>query len=136
MRLTGTAVPACSGDHTVKILSASSGRTLQVMHGHMRTPWVVRWHPTSERILASGSLDHHVRLWDADTGDCIAHHDFGALQHGGPRGRCSHSFGLRPLPEAQNPRVLVAPGRNTFNSLPNLWSGRGSSPRLVLLFGV
>ncbi len=38
----------------------------------------VRWHPTSDRTLASGSLDHHVRIWDAQTGDCINHHDFGA----------------------------------------------------------
>ena len=41
--------------------------------------WQVRWHPTSDRTLASGSLDHHVRIWDAQTGDCINHHDFGAL---------------------------------------------------------
>ena len=43
-------------------------------------PLQVRWHPISDRTLASGSLDHHVRIWDAETGDCINHHDFGALR--------------------------------------------------------
>ena len=88
-----TGRPPRSGDHTVKVLCARTGHTLQVMHGHMRTPWVVRWHPTSERVLASGSLDHHVRLWDADTGDCIAHHDFGA-----PGRRPRRGFGAVGLP--------------------------------------
>lgn len=51
----------CSGDHTVKLISCRTGRCLKVLMGHRRTPWVVRFHPTSPRLLASGSLDYEVR---------------------------------------------------------------------------
>lgn len=30
-----------SGDHTVKVSDCVTGRSVQVMNGHMRTPWVV-----------------------------------------------------------------------------------------------
>ena len=30
-----------SGDHTVKIVSCATGRSLRVLDGHLRTPWVV-----------------------------------------------------------------------------------------------
>lgn len=36
----------------------------------------VRFHPLHPEILASGSLDHEVRLWDAATAECIASRDF------------------------------------------------------------
>ncbi len=37
----------------------------------------VRFHPTKAHLLASGSLDHEVRLWDVAAGRCLASHDFG-----------------------------------------------------------
>ena len=37
----------------------------------------VRFHPTSSSLLASGSLDYEVRLWNADTAECINVHNFG-----------------------------------------------------------
>ena len=40
----------------------------------------VRFHPTNSNLVASGSLDYQVRLWDVSTGQCINHHDFGASQ--------------------------------------------------------
>ncbi|BDA46641.1 probable activating molecule in BECN1-regulated autophagy protein 1 at N-terminal half [Coccomyxa sp. Obi] len=48
-----------------------------VLLGHRRTPWVVCFHPTSPRILASGSLDYEVRVWDAEAGDCSMVWSFG-----------------------------------------------------------
>jgi WD40 repeat protein len=36
----------------------------------------VRFHPLYPEILASGSLDHEVRLWDANTAECIGSRDF------------------------------------------------------------
>lgn len=36
----------------------------------------VRFHPLHPDILASGSLDHEVRLWDANTAECIGSRDF------------------------------------------------------------
>lgn len=36
----------------------------------------VRFHPLYSDILASGSLDHEVRLWDAQTSNCIGSRDF------------------------------------------------------------
>lgn len=36
----------------------------------------VRFHPLYPDILASGSLDHEVRLWDAKTAECIGSRDF------------------------------------------------------------
>lgn len=37
----------------------------------------MRFHPQKPHLLASGSLDHEVRLWDATTGECLASHIFG-----------------------------------------------------------
>lgn len=39
-------------------------------------PFQVRFHPIYPEILASGSLDHEVRLWDANTAQCIGSRDF------------------------------------------------------------
>lgn len=36
----------------------------------------VRFHPLNPKVLASGSLDHEVRLWDASTAECIGSRDF------------------------------------------------------------
>lgn len=72
----GTALASTHGDHTVKIISCRTGQCLKILTGHRRTPWVVRYHPKSPNVLASGSLDHEVRLWDANTANCIGSHDF------------------------------------------------------------
>ena len=36
----------------------------------------VRFHPLYPDILASGSLDHEVRLWDAKAAKCIGSRNF------------------------------------------------------------
>lgn len=72
----GSILASTHGDHTVKIICFQTGTCLKVLSGHRRTPWVVRFHPFHQGILASGSLDHEVRLWDANTAQCIGSRDF------------------------------------------------------------
>ncbi|XP_058094921.1 uncharacterized protein LOC131240614 isoform X2 [Magnolia sinica] len=72
----GKTLASTHGDHTVKIIDCQTGSCLKVLSGHRRTPWVVRFHPVHSEILASGSLDHEVRLWDANTAECIGSRDF------------------------------------------------------------
>ncbi|KAF8046171.1 hypothetical protein N665_3978s0005 [Sinapis alba] len=72
----GTTLASTHGDHTVKIIDCETGKCLKVLSGHRRTPWVVRFHPSHSEIVASGSLDHEVRLWNAKTSGCIRFHDF------------------------------------------------------------
>ncbi|KAF5179548.1 Activating molecule in becn1-regulated autophagy protein [Thalictrum thalictroides] len=72
----GKTLASTHGDHTVKIIDCQSGSCLKVLSGHRRTPWVVRFHPVHPEILASGSLDYEVRLWDANTAECIGSRDF------------------------------------------------------------
>ncbi|KAK4792753.1 hypothetical protein SAY86_023188 [Trapa natans] len=72
----GKTLASTHGDHTVKIIDCQTGSCLKVLMGHRRTPWVVRFHPLYSEILASGSLDHEVRLWDANTAECIGSRDF------------------------------------------------------------
>lgn len=68
----GRVLASTHGDHTVKIIDWQTGKCLNVLLGHHRTPWVVRFHPQRSDILASGSLDCEVRLWDAKTSRCTA----------------------------------------------------------------
>lgn len=52
------------GDHTVKISCCNTGRLLESLDGHPRTPWTVKFHPIDPRVIASGCLGHQVRVWD------------------------------------------------------------------------
>ncbi|XP_057424462.1 uncharacterized protein LOC130718039 isoform X3 [Lotus japonicus] len=72
----GKVLASTHGDHTVKLMDCQTGNCLQVLVGHRRTPWVVRFHPLHQRILVSGSLDQEVRLWDANTSERILSHYF------------------------------------------------------------
>lgn len=72
----GKTLASTHGDHTVKIIDCQTGKCLKVLSGHRRTPWVVRFHPLCPDILASGSLDHEVRIWNAKTAECIVSRDF------------------------------------------------------------
>ncbi|KAF6141830.1 hypothetical protein GIB67_003201 [Kingdonia uniflora] len=98
------------GDRTVKIIDCQTGSCLKVLSGHRRTPWVVSFHPLHPEILASGSLDHEVRLWDANTAECIGSRDF-----------------YRPIASiafhAQGDVLVVASGHER---------GEASSPTIVL----
>ncbi|CAN4091006.1 unnamed protein product [Withania somnifera] len=114
----GKTLASTHGDHTVKIIECQSGKCLKVLSGHRRTPWVVRFHPLYSEILASGSLDHEVRLWDAKTAECIGSRDF-----------------YRPIASiafhAQGEVLAVASGHKLY-----MWHynrrGEASSPAIVL----
>ncbi|XP_022771364.1 uncharacterized protein LOC111314361 isoform X2 [Durio zibethinus] len=114
----GRTLASTHGDHTVKIIDYEMGKCLKVLSGHRRTPWVVRFHPMLPRILASGSLDHEVRLWDAKTAECIRSHNF-----------------YRPIASlafhAEGELLAVACGHKLY-----IWhynkKGEGSSPAITL----
>ncbi|XP_077250879.1 uncharacterized protein LOC143890184 isoform X2 [Tasmannia lanceolata] len=114
----GKAIASTHGDHTVKIIDCQTGSCVKVLSGHRRTPWVVRFHPVHPEILASGSLDHEVRLWDANTAECIGSRDF-----------------YRPIASiafhAQGELLAVASGHKLY-----IWHynkrGETSSPTIVL----
>ena len=67
----GHTMASTHGDHTVKISCCSTGRLLQSLDGHPRTPWTVKYHPTDSRILASGCLGHQVRVWNWEAKACL-----------------------------------------------------------------
>ncbi|PWA54302.1 transducin family protein / WD-40 repeat family protein [Artemisia annua] len=114
----GKILASTHGDHTVKIIDCQTGKCLKVLSGHRRTPWVVRFHPLRPEILASGSLDHEVRLWNANTSECIVSRDF-----------------YRPIASiafhAEGELLAVAAGHKLY-----LWryssSGETSAPAIVL----
>ncbi|KAI3975837.1 hypothetical protein MKX01_015385 [Papaver californicum] len=114
----GRTLASTHGDHTVKIIDCQTGNCLKVLSGHRRTPWVVRFHPVYPEILASGSLDHEVRLWDANTAECLGSRGF-----------------LRPIASiafhAQGELLAVASGHKL-----HIWHynkrGEGSQPIVVL----
>ncbi|KAH6786826.1 Transducin family protein / WD-40 repeat family protein [Perilla frutescens var. hirtella] len=114
----GKTLASTHGDHTVKIINCQTGKCLKVLSGHRRTPWVVRFHPLYPDILASGSLDHEVRLWDAKTAECIGSRDF-----------------YRPIASiafhAQGEILAVASGHKLY-----MWHynrrGEASSPTIIL----
>ncbi|KAM2657535.1 hypothetical protein EV1_012885 [Malus domestica] len=114
----GRTLASTHGDHTVKIIDCQTGICLKVLSGHRRTPWVVRFHPLYPDILASGSLDHEVRLWDAKTAECLGSRDF-----------------LRPIASiafhAQGELLAVASGHKLY-----IWHynrrGETSPPTIVL----
>ncbi|KAL5542459.1 hypothetical protein UlMin_010169 [Ulmus minor] len=114
----GKTLASTHGDHTVKIIDCQTGSCLKVLSGHRRTPWVVRFHPLHPDLLASGSLDHEVRLWDANTAKCIDSRNF-----------------YRPIASiafhAQGELLAVASGHKLY-----IWHcnrrGETSSPTIVL----
>ncbi|XP_022875039.1 uncharacterized protein LOC111393636 isoform X2 [Olea europaea var. sylvestris] len=114
----GRTLASTHGDHTVKIIDYQTGKCLKVLNGHRRTPWVVRFHPLYPEVLASGSLDHEVRLWDSKTAECIGSRDF-----------------YRPIASiafhAQGEILAVAAGHKLY-----MWHynrrGEASSPTIIL----
>mmetsp|Transcript_22029 Transcript_22029/g.32108 ORF Transcript_22029/g.32108 Transcript_22029/m.32108 type:complete len:522 (+) Transcript_22029:222-1787(+) len=60
----GKLVASTHGDHTVKIFNHIAASPVHVFHGHPRTPWTVKFHPSDSNFVASGCLGCEVRVWD------------------------------------------------------------------------
>ena len=67
----GVLFASTHGDHTVKVFRCASWSLQCTLRGHRRTPWTIKFHPRDRNILASGSLDETVRIWDLRTEKCI-----------------------------------------------------------------
>lgn len=67
----GHTMASTHGDHTVKVSCCTTGRMLQSLEGHPRTPWTVKYHPTDAHIVASGCLGHQVRVWNWVEKTCL-----------------------------------------------------------------
>ena len=67
----GVLFASTHGDHTVKIFRCATWLLCCTLRGHRRTPWTIKFHPCDRHILASGSLDESVRIWDLRTEQCI-----------------------------------------------------------------
>jgi WD40 repeat protein len=78
-----------SGDWTVKLWDAATGRLLRSLEGHTDSVYSVAISPDG-RWLASGSLDGTVKLWEAATGRLLRSlegHKGGCQQRGHQSGR-------------------------------------------------
>src|SRR5436190_2218515 len=65
-----TRLASASGDRTVKIWDASSGKCLQTLEGHSNNVCSVAFTRDSTR-LASASWDRTVKIWDVGSGKCL-----------------------------------------------------------------
>jgi DNA excision repair protein ERCC-8 len=52
----------------VKLCDVRSGSSLQTLKGHRKGVMSVRWSPLDEHLLASGSQDNQILLWDIRRG--------------------------------------------------------------------
>ena len=69
----GGVLASGSGDHTVRLWRARTGRLLQTLEGHTGGVTSVAF-AKDGGVLASGSDDHTVRLWEARTGRLLQSH--------------------------------------------------------------
>lgn len=69
-------------DETVKIWNLATGEVLRTLQGHINRVWGVAFSPTTQshagkqadpthNLLASGSADYSVKLWNWKTGHCL-----------------------------------------------------------------
>lgn len=70
---------ASASDDGTACVWALDGSRLRTLVGHTKELYALAWaptgpgsaHPDAPRMLATGSCDWSVRLWDADTGECV-----------------------------------------------------------------
>ena len=63
----GKSLASGSGDQTVKVWEAGTGKLLASLEGHIGPVYSVAWSPNG-KTLASCSDDQTVKVWDAGTG--------------------------------------------------------------------
>ncbi|XP_063230973.1 uncharacterized protein LOC134535704 isoform X2 [Bacillus rossius redtenbacheri] len=64
----GRKIASTHGNHSVYITDVKTGKNLNILAGHPRTPWCIAFHPSSTQILATGCLGGQVRVWDLHGG--------------------------------------------------------------------
>lgn len=69
-----------AADCTIRIWDAHTGRLIHTLEGHLAGVSTIAWSPDSN-VLASGSDDKIIRLWDTSTGRClpfplVGHHNY------------------------------------------------------------
>ena len=57
-------VATSHGDHTIKVFEVKTGKCVASLKGHSRTAWTLCYHPYHDNIIASGSLDGEIKVWD------------------------------------------------------------------------
>jgi hypothetical protein len=111
----GVLFASTHGDHTVKVFQCATWSILCTLRGHRRTPWTIKFHPRDRNILASGSLDETVRIWDLRTKTCVRTLEF--------------DFVVSCLAFHSSGELLaVTSGRRIFLCR---WGQRGSQPQAV-----
>ncbi|THA30535.1 WD40 repeat domain-containing protein [Streptomyces sp. A1547] len=63
----------------------AAGRRLRLLDGHAGGVWGVAWSP-DDRSIATGSKDGTVRVWDTESGECMACFTHGRERKGGNPG--------------------------------------------------
>ena len=77
--LDGQRIISGGDDGTLKVWHAQTGECLQTLSGHTNGLWSLAWQrgrsnqetAANSPLLASGSADHTIRLWDLGTGQCL-----------------------------------------------------------------
>jgi WD40 repeat protein len=112
----GTSTILESGDNTVKVWDASSGRCLQTLQGHSSGVYSVAFSHDSTQ-LASASGDKTVKMWDLSSGRCLQ-----TLQ-GHSRRVCSVVFAhdSTRLPPASTRRRKLSFATAATGSLSGAW---------------
>ncbi|XP_046987687.1 uncharacterized protein LOC124591436 [Schistocerca americana] len=64
----GKKVASTHGNHNVYVTDLTTGKNINTLSGHPRTPWCIAFHPSSNQILATGCLGGQVRVWDLHGG--------------------------------------------------------------------
>ncbi|EGZ10535.1 hypothetical protein PHYSODRAFT_261850 [Phytophthora sojae] len=57
-------IAAATGKGEVRLVDMESGATAHSLLGHKDEVWTLEWSPANEFLLASGSRDGEIRLWD------------------------------------------------------------------------
>lgn len=111
----GEKVASTHGDHKIYISLIRTGKMIQTLEGHPRTPWCLAFHPSLKDVVASGCLAGEVRVWDIRSGAC----EVWVNSHGS----VIASVAFHPLDHV----ILIA----TANEL-HFWDFRQSVPFLSL----
>ncbi|CAO3646970.1 unnamed protein product [Cunninghamella blakesleeana] len=114
----GQYLASCADDKTTKIWSLSSDHPIQEIKGHSQQVYTLQWAPViqevdgkQQRILATGSFDATIRLWDALNGTCL-HVLF------------NHSEAIYSISFSPDAKYLAS---GSFDELLNVWNTKNGT---------